>query len=189
MGIGTDCQACIMGICDRTYLPDLSKVFLPGKEKLASLRVARNNPILASLFDQHQVATIKEFCRARVYEWTGNQLTVYVTWGYGRPIKCDVQEFKPWGDSLLYQNQYRKDLNTGILSLVRTPSPPLGMLFIQIDYCRSRLLGYLNDVLEKDFQGFPNACYRGVDCEVQRDLLYILHRYHRATMNVNHPTP
>ncbi len=189
MGIGTDCQACIMGICDRTYLPDLSKVFLPGKEKLASSRLARNNPMLASLLDQHQVAAIKEFCRARVYEWTGNQLTVYVTWGYGRPIKCDVQEFKPWGDSLLYQNQYKKDLNTGILSLVRAPSPPLGMLFIQIDYCRSRLLGYLNDVLEKDFQGFPNACYRGVDCEVQRDLLYILHRYHRATMNVNHPTP
>ena len=140
----------------------------------------------ASLLDQHQVAAIKTFCRARVLMWTKNQLTVHVTWGHGRPIVCDVEEFEPLGDSLLYQNQYKKDLKTGSLDFVKTTSPPLGMKFIQIHNWRLKLLVYLDELLEKDFQGFPETCYSGADCEVQRALLCLLHQYYKVTGNVSH---
>ena len=142
----------------------------------------------ASFLDQHQIAAIMDFCRARVCNWTGNQLTVFVTWGYGRPIKCDVQEFQPQGDSLLYQNQYKKDLVTGNLKLVKAPSPPVGMMLIQIFEWRVKLQDYLNQLLETDFFGFPRVCYQGKDCEVQRCLLYAVHQYYTETRNVSHQT-
>ena len=99
---------------------------------------------------------------------------------------CDVNEFKPQGDSLLYQNQYKKDLGTGGWYLARTPSPPLGMILIRIHHCRSQLLEYLDNILEEHFEGFPQACYHGVEYQVQRGLLGILHRYHIATADVSY---
>ena len=150
--------------------------------------VFESNPKAASLLNQHGVTAIKAFCRAHVYEWTENRLTVHLTWGYGALITCDVEEFKPLGNSLLYQNQYKKNLETGGLDLVRSPSPPLGMTLIRIGPWRAQLLAYLDRLLEEDFAGFPEACYRGADCKVQRELLLVLHRHYTVTKNVSHRT-
>ena len=127
-----------------------------------------------------------DFCRAHVYEWTDNRLTVHLTWGYGAPIICHVQEFKPSGGNLLYQNQYNKNLETGQLTLVRTPSPLLGMTLIRIGPQQSQLSAYIDKLLEEDFLRFPEVCYQGADCKVQRELLHVLHRHHAVTMKVTH---
>ena len=60
-------------------------------------------------------------------------MDVYVTWGHGNPIKCPVQEIVPEGSLLLSQVQYRPNLITGKLDVVKVPSPPIGMIKILDD--------------------------------------------------------
>lgn len=133
--------------------------------------------LLAILLEQHTVENLRGFCRSRVWKWTDNLFTVAMTWGYGEPIECEVTEIIPKGKSLLYQNQYKLDPETNRYSLHKVPSPPLGIKLIDIQTWRSQLDKYLDDLLQKDFVGFPSACFRGPDCEIQRDLLHPFHDY------------
>lgn len=103
---------------------------------------------------------------------------MYLTWGYGDAIKCEVNEIEPVGDDLLYQNQYRLNLNTGRYDLCKVPSPPLGIILLQVGPWRQRLDHYLNNLLQAEFVGFPSACFRGRECEIQRDLLHPIHAYY-----------
>lgn len=105
-------------------------------------------------------------------------MIVFVTWGYFRPIKCDVTEIESRGPSLLFQNQYRLNLSTQQYDLVRVPSPPLGMILMAVSEWRAKLDGYLEEALRDSFRGFPQACFRGDDCRVARDFLLPIFMYH-----------
>lgn len=82
--------------------------------------------ILANLMAQHESENLLQYVKQHVQEWTRNTMTVSVTWGYGRPIKVDVNEFKPKGDFLLSHSQYRWNMVTDKYETVRVPSPPIG---------------------------------------------------------------
>lgn len=107
-------------------------------------------------------------------------MVVYVGWGHGKLIRCEVHEIEPEGDHLLSQNQYRPNLETGELETVRVPSPPIGMMGMLINDWRKKLHKYLNETLETDFDNFPERCFRGREIEVQKDLLNYLHCYYMS---------
>ena len=112
---------------------------------------------------------------------------VYVTWGYGRSIKCNVSEVEPEGERLLFQSQYRLDLTSNKLVLRRVPSPPLGMQMLQTKEWRNRLDEYLDTFLVKDFLGFPEVCIRGDHTRVQKDFLIPIYDYYMsASADVGH---
>ncbi|KAL8737788.1 MAG: hypothetical protein Q9181_001351 [Wetmoreana brouardii] len=159
----------------------------------AVARVQRHDPLMsrirlaesqtASLAQQHDLDKLRAFTSQRVYRYLDNHLLVFVTWGYFRPIKCDVTEIESRGPSLLFQNQYRLN-ETGQYDRVQVPSPPLGMILMAVDEWRARLDGYLEEALEKSFWGFPEACFRGEDCRIERDFLLPIFNYHNgATTN------
>ena len=112
-------------------------------------------------------------------------MVVQVTCGIGKNILCPVQEIIPKGTSLLTQNQYRKNLDTNDYELVQVPSPPIGMRLIQVPEWQKSLEGYLEDLLLSDFHAFPDLCLQGADCEVQRDLIHILHKHYLLTGDVS----
>ena len=76
---------------------------------------------------QYEGPSLKKFVKQHVRRWTSNAMDVSVTWGYGQPIKCEVREFEPVGDFLLFGTQYRFNLGTNQYETVRVPSPPIGM--------------------------------------------------------------
>ena len=113
-------------------------------------------------------------------------MVVQVTCGIGKNILCPVQEIIPKGTSLLTQNQYRKNLDTNDYELFPVPSPPIGMRLIQVPEWQKSLEGYLDDLLENGFHAFPDLCVQGTDCEVQRDLLHVLHDHYLLTGDVSY---
>ena len=129
------------------------------------------------MLDQHKTENLRAFCKTRVRRWTDNHFKVYMTWGHGKPILCDVTEIEPEGESLLSQNQYRLNLTTSRYELHKVPSPPLGIMLLNVKVWRSGLEEYLDDLLSTDFDGFPEMCFQGVECAIQRDLLKPIHRY------------
>lgn len=129
----------------------------------------------ASLLDQHRPENLRTFARQHIRRWMDNSMVVYVGWGHGKSIRCEVHEIEPEGDHLLSQSQYRPNLKTGQLETVRVPSPPIGMMTMLIDDWRKQLDKYLNETLETDFSKFPERCFRGHEIEVQKDLLQSLH--------------
>lgn len=174
---GRKCERCarkrptsVIWECDRTYLPDLTNIFIP-----------------ASLTGQHQPEKLREFCKAQVMRWTKNHFTVYMTWGYGMPIRCEVHEIEPRGDDLLFQNQYRLNLTTTRYDLHKVPSPPLGIMLLDVLPWRGKLNRYLDNLLQTEFDNFPGMCFRGSECAVQRDLLYPMHAYHLESNRIPLP--
>ncbi|MCJ1261157.1 hypothetical protein MMC22_001021 [Lobaria immixta] len=147
--------------CVVQYLPDLTGVFLP-----------------ASLLDQHDQENLRKFARQHIRRWMENFMIVYVGWGHGDLIRCEVHEIEPEGDHLLLQNQYRPNPETAELDTVQVPSPPIGMMCMPIEDWRKKLDKYLNETLETKFEDFPERCFRGREIEVQKDLLHSLHRYY-----------
>ncbi|KAL8843545.1 MAG: hypothetical protein Q9170_000049 [Blastenia crenularia] len=135
----------------------------------------------ASLARQHEPEKLRAFAAKRVHRWLDNHMTVYLTWGYFRPIKCDVTEIVSNGPSLLLQNQYRLNLATDQYELVQVPSPPLGMMLMLVKEWRSKLNQYLEDLLQTSFRRFPEVCFRGEACRVERDFLLPIFEYHEAS--------
>ena len=107
-----------------------------------------------------------------------------MTWGYGSPIECEVNEIEPEGDQLLFQNQYRLDLTTSRYHLHKIPSPPLGIRLLEVGPWRQRLDKYLDNLLQTEFEGFPATCFQGGECEVQKDLLHPLHAYYLESRKI-----
>ena len=115
-------------------------------------------------------------------------MDVQVTCGLGKSISCQVQEIRPNGDSLLRQKQYRKNLDTNEYDLVTVASPPIGMRLIQVPQWQKNFERYLDDLLlQPGFHAFPEQCIQGTDCEVQRELLHVLHRHYLLTGDVSFP--
>ncbi len=103
-----------------------------------------------------------------------------LTWGHGGPIGCDVHEFRPRGDYVLAQDQYRVNMATGIWELVRVPSVHLGMKKLLRSW-RPTLLTYMDNTIKSgEFINFPRHCFRGGENEVQRKLISSLHKYYLA---------
>ncbi|KAL9608725.1 MAG: hypothetical protein Q9167_006459 [Letrouitia subvulpina] len=127
---------------------------------------------------QHQPEKLREFCKERIKSRTRNEMEVFVTWGYGGVIKCDVEEVEPLGDALLFQNQWKKNPATDKYDYVRTASPPIGIMYIATEAWRPKLNGYLDETIQKDFAGFPENCIRGKDVLVQKELLNSIFRYY-----------
>ena len=142
------------------------------------------NILSASLLDQHEPDQLRAFCKAKVRRWTENRFVVHMTWGYGSPIGCEVNEIEPEGDQLLFQNQYRLDLTTSRYHLHKIPSPPLGIRLLEVGPWRQRLDRYLDNLLQTEFGGFPVTCFQGRECAVQRDLLHPLHAYYLESRKI-----
>ncbi|KAI4093175.1 MAG: hypothetical protein LQ344_003002 [Seirophora lacunosa] len=134
----------------------------------------------ASLAEQHDPEKLRAFAKERVRQWLDNHMTVYLTWGYFRPIKCDATEIESNGPSLCFQNQFRLNLATDKYELVKVPSPPLGMVLMSVGLWRRRFNEYLEELLETSFWRFPEVCFRGDDCRVARDFLIPIFEYHEA---------
>lgn len=83
--------------------------------------------LVASLMAQHEGPSLRQFVKQHVRSWTTNAMKVSVTWGHGQPIRCEVLEFEPNGDFLLFAAQYRLNMKTNKYETVRVPSPPIGM--------------------------------------------------------------
>ncbi|KAL8675831.1 MAG: hypothetical protein Q9186_007565 [Xanthomendoza sp. 1 TL-2023] len=149
--------------CIRLRLPDLTSVFIP-----------------ASLAEQHSPENLRRFASTRVRCWLDNHFIVFVTWGYFRHIKVDVTEIESVGSSLLVQNQYRLNLSTHRYDLVQISSPPLGMVLMNVGEWRGKIDAYIEDLLREGFWRFPEACFRGDDCRVERDFLLPIFEYHEA---------
>lgn len=107
-------------------------------------------------------------------------MVVYLSWGYGRPIKCDATEIESAGQNLLFQNQYRLNLANNRYELVEVPSPPLGMLLMAVSEWRLKFDVYLEDLLQTSFRRFPQVCIRGDDCRVAKDFLVPIFEYHEV---------
>lgn len=171
-----NCRACqsmrktsLITVCDRTNLPELESVFLPD-----------------ILVRQHSADQLRAFCKSKVEAWTENKLTVYVTCGIGFPIKCDVWEIEPKDNTLLYQSQYRLNEQTSQYERGDFASPPIGMKMILREEWRPKLEQYIKTILSNYFKTFPDKCYRGTACEVQKDILRLLHRYYLAAKGDDH---
>ena len=124
------------------------------------------------------------FCKEQVGRWTDNRLTVYVTWGYGRSIKCEVHEIEPKGNELLFQNQYRLNFATRRWDHHKVPSPPIGIMLLDVVVWRRKLNSYLNNLVDTEFENFPETCFRDPECEVQKDLLHPIHAYHLESKDI-----
>ena len=59
-------------------------------------------------------------------------------------------------------------------------SPPIGMMMIYFEEWRPKLEQYIKNILSDYFKTFPDKCYRGMACKVQKDVLGLLHRYYLA---------
>lgn len=146
---------------------------------------------------QYEAANLIQFVKRHVRRWTHNAMIVSVTWGYGRLIKCEVQEFEPNEDFLSLHFQYRWSMMTNRYETVRVSSAPIGMisslhncpqrlerllgivLMEPMDW-RRKLHSYLDREVEENFAGFPERFFRGEEFEVQKDILCALHDYHVA---------
>lgn len=159
--------------------------------------VIRVNLVSANLMAQHEAENLVRFVKRHIQAWTRNTMTVSITWGYGLPIKVDVKEFKPKGDFLLLQSQYRWSMATNKYETVRVPSPPigrngrcstndsktespLGIVLIDSKDWQKKLDAHFDWEVEENFAGFPEQCFRGQQFEVQKDILNSLHSHHVA---------
>ncbi|KAL8784708.1 MAG: hypothetical protein Q9213_003804 [Squamulea squamosa] len=157
-------KASLLTHCIRERLPDLTSVFIP-----------------TSLAEMHDPGNLRRFAARHISRWLDNHFVVLVSWGHGfRPIKVVATEAECVGDTLLFQNQYRLDLTTKQYDLVQVPSPPLGMQLMAVVEWRAKLGGYLEEILRKSFRRFPEVCFRGDDCRVEKDFLLPIFDFHEV---------
>lgn len=129
----------------------------------------------------HEPDKITAFAAKSFRRWLENHFQVDVTWGSKfLEMKFDVTEVEPIGDGLLYQNQFRLNLVTNQYDPVRVPSPPLGIQLMEVADYRAELDQKLEEILRASFWEFPEVCFRGDDCRVERDFLIPIFEYHEA---------
>lgn len=93
----------------------------------------------------HQKQTIEDTVVDQVLHWDKERpIGVYLTSGYGPPLRWTLHEFKPRTDDLLGQFQYLQDPATGQQRRFHKYSPPFGLL--KLDNSDD---DYLNGYLEK----------------------------------------
>ncbi|KAL8709093.1 MAG: hypothetical protein Q9220_006114 [cf. Caloplaca sp. 1 TL-2023] len=168
--------------CIRVKLPELTTTFIPGKTLKSPLKdQLQLSDRTASLADQHDPKKLRSFASTHVRRWLDNRFLVWVTWGHFRPFKCEVTEIEPAGATLLYQDQNRLNLDTNQYDLVSVPSPPVGMILMDVPGWRTRLKGYVEEALRENFWRLPDVCFQGDDSRVARALLLPIFRYNRSS--------
>ena len=133
--------------CDRSKLPDFVHDFLPRKSrsfhKVSDLNLA-DPTAKATMTLMHQKQTIEDTVADQVLRWDREHpITVYLTSGYGPPLRWTLHEFEPRTNDLLGQFQYLQDPATGLQKRVHKYSPPFGLLKLD-----SNDDEYLNTYLE-----------------------------------------
>ena len=99
----------------------------------------------------HQKQTIEDTVAEQVLQWDKEHpITVYLTSGYGPPLRWSLHEFKPRTNDLLGQFQYLQDPATGRQTRYHKYSPPFGLL--KLDSADDEYLNtYLDKLLTKDY--------------------------------------
>ena len=134
----------------------------------------------------YQLENLKALVNNGISGWTDFHFLVELTVGWGSHIQFPVQEAIPKNDSMRFQTQYRLDQTTGQWPMRRMPSPVVGISRFDIVDLWRRLDRYLDNVIEREFRGFPEQCIRGQNEEVYHDLLNAIHRFHVRGPKVSH---
>lgn len=97
----------------------------------------------------HQKQTIEDTVVDQVQSWDmDHPITVYLTSGYGPPLRWILHEFKPRSQDLLGQFQYLQNPATGQHVRMHKYSPPFGLLKLDNaddDYLKNYLKTLLAD--------------------------------------------
>lgn len=117
----------------------------------------------------HQKQSIEDTVSQEVAHWDwDNGIDVYLSSGYGPPLRWKMFEFKPRTNELLMQLQYYQDTATGRSAVNRKFSPPFGL--IKIDTSDdAHFDAYLDQLLEPHhLHDFGWTCYEE-ESEVDRE--------------------
>lgn len=144
----------------------------------------------ASMTLMHQKQSIEDTVSHEVQYWdVDNGIDVYLSSGYGPPLRWKMFEFKPQTPELLSQLQYFQDVATG-QSMSRTKySPPFGLLKIDTSD-DAHFETYLDQLLEpQNLYDFGWSCYEEesqVDPqEFQATLLDMMCKLHVGTSDAS----
>lgn len=105
----------------------------------------------ASMTLMHQKQTIEDTVKDQVVQWDElHPIDVYLTSGYGPPLRWKLHEFRPRTNDLLGQFQYMQDPNTGRLLRYHKYSPPIGLIKLNASD-DSHFDDYLNILLDDQY--------------------------------------
>jgi hypothetical protein len=108
----------------------------------------------------HTKQNIEDCVRYQVHSWDYTRpVEVYLTSGYGHPLRWILYEFQPTTLELLGQFQYIQDVNTGQSIRCEKWSPPLGLTKLEPsdDY---HFKNYLDELMTPEvLADFPWRCF------------------------------
>lgn len=113
----------------------------------------------------HQKQTIEDAVVSNVLAWVhDNSIDIYLSSGYGPPLRWKVFEFQPKSDEFLSQLQYYQDNGTQEMTRKYNYSPPYGLL--KIDPSDDAYLDtYLDQLLEPQFLWDFGWTYYEAECD------------------------
>ena len=108
----------------------------------------------------HQKQGIEDCVKAEVIEWDMERpIDIYLTSGYGPPLRWKLHEFRPRTQELLMQYQYLQDPRTGISQRHDKYSPPFGLTKLD-ETDDAHFEDYLELALQPEFlQSFGVRCF------------------------------
>jgi hypothetical protein len=96
----------------------------------------------------HQKQSIEDAVASNVLAWDrDNGIDIYLSSGYGPPLRWKVFEFKPANDGFLRQLQFHQDIDNGQMVCTENYSPPYGLLKLDTSD-DAHLDTYLDQLLE-----------------------------------------
>ncbi|KAF7185484.1 Satratoxin biosynthesis SC3 cluster transcription factor SAT20 [Pseudocercospora fuligena] len=139
--------------CERSKLPDFVIDFLPP-----------------SLCFDHTKAVLEDTVRTEVVGWhRENSIDVYLSCGYGPPLRWKLTEFTPKSQKLLWQLQYFQDPRTGRSMHRRKYAPPYGLVKLDgVD--DANFDDYLKDLLEPFHLNELGPSFYAEENEVDQDM-------------------
>ncbi|ORX97545.1 hypothetical protein BCR34DRAFT_496762 [Clohesyomyces aquaticus] len=144
--------------CSRVKLVELTQWFIP-----------------TLLSQMHEDATLTEFVRSYIHQWTNAEITVYMTCGQDSmpriPVK--VYEFLPKTRALLSTYQYITDPVTHKSKRVEKMSPALGMVHIHPNE-EKKYDKYINEIVDHHLDAFADLCWQEDDNDFQQKLFKLM---------------
>lgn len=98
----------------------------------------------------HQKQTIEDTVKDQVAQWDPNWVEVYLTSGYGPPLRWKLHEFMPRTGDLLGQLQYLQNPDTRQLQSFHKYSPPLGLMKLDASD-DDHLEAHLSELLQRQY--------------------------------------
>lgn len=167
------CQGCQPQIgvsgrwpCDRTQVPQLVNVFLPGL-----------------LFDHLTHDALEDFAQHHIAGYVDRSpLSVQLTAGFGLSLTVEAHEVYPKGNWMQFSTQFRQDNQTQKYQAVTVPSPCLVMTFVGINdvqVWRKYLKDSLERILVENFEDVPRKCFPGQkeSNRIFRSIMELLYKY------------